>query len=197
MDSYQKDHSAKHYNEKIRTLDKQLCELIAKRKSISNYNQSFPPNQQIKEWAEAFGFYEDHLRYIFRALGMEKVFQPKVEPTGFRNTKPVMKFYNEGTRFYYITHIQQYDNASVLNLHIDASVEYREQHHQTPTEWDLYIGPDYDCYFLGGSGRDQHADLQFVISPRLPDDIKDITFKFIWRYRQFDKQDMEGEIIIK
>jgi AraC-like DNA-binding protein len=197
LDSYQKDHPAKHYNEKLRTLDKQLCELIAKRKSISNFNQSFPPIEQIKEWAEEFGLYEDHLRYIFRVMGNDKLFQPKVEPTGFRNIKPVMKFYNEGTRIYYITHLQQYDNASVLNLHIDDSVDNTEQHHREPTEWDLYIGPDYDCYFSGGSGSNQHIDLQFVISPRLPDDVKEIAFKFNWRYRQSDKQDIGGEIIIK
>jgi AraC-like DNA-binding protein len=196
LDNYQKDRPAKHYNENIRILDKQLCELISKRKSISNNRPGLPPIQQIKEWADEFGLYENHLRYIFRVLGDEKRFQPKVEPTGFRNIKPVMKFYNEGTRFYYITHIQQYNNASVLNLHIDDSVENRKQNHRKPTEWELYIGPDYDCYFSGGSGSNQHIDLQFVISPRLPDDVKEITFKFIWRYRQFDKQDIGGEIII-
>jgi hypothetical protein len=48
-----------HYDENVRLIDQQLCEWIAKRKSVSHNNPGFPPIEQIKEWAEEFGLYEN------------------------------------------------------------------------------------------------------------------------------------------
>ena len=41
-----------HYDEKIYEIDKEICELIKKRKDISNNNPSYPPLKYISKWAD-------------------------------------------------------------------------------------------------------------------------------------------------
>jgi hypothetical protein len=77
-------------------------------------------------------------------------------------------------------------------------VENEEETHREPIKWELSLGPDYDCYFSGGSSNNQHMTLQFVVSPRLPDNVEDMTFKFTWRrFRSPNEEGIGGEVILK
>ena len=198
--SYRPRNPTKHYDENVRFLDEQLCELIAKRKSVSNDNPGFPPIEQINIWAEKFGLYENFLHSVFYTLYNEHLHRPRVEPAGFRGITPVMRLVEVESRVFWVTHLRQYENATVLFLQIDSTAENQSKEgHRPHIQWELSIGPDYDCYASGGSGNGEQWTHQFVVSPRLPDDVTDISFKFSWRKMppNEDNEDVGGEVILK
>jgi len=198
--SHQVRRPTKHYDNKILSLDEQLCALIAQRKSVSNNNPGFPPIEQLSVWAQKYGLFESYLHSVFNTLYNEHLHRPKVEPTKFRGLIPVMKFVEADSQAFSITHLRQYENATVLYLQADGTVENETTTRRRPhLNWDLYISPEYECYSSRGSGNNEQWTQQFVISPRLPDDVKGITFKFWWRLMppSEDSEDLGGEVIVK
>jgi hypothetical protein len=113
----------KQYDENVLPIDEQLCALIAKRNAVSNNNPGFPPLEKIDEWAAKYGLYETHLDSVFHTLYHEELHRPRVEPTGFRGIIPVMKIAEAESQVFLITHLRQYENASVLYFQIDSKLE--------------------------------------------------------------------------
>lgn len=190
----------KHYDESVRPLDEQLCELIAKRKAVSNNNPGFPKIAEINSWAKKYGLYENHLHKVSYCIYNEQLYRPKVEPTGFLGIKPVMKFVEEDSKVFLVTHMRQYENATVLNFQIDSRFEHQEQGYRpVPIQWELSLEPEYDCYSSNGSGNNEQWTQQFVISPRLPDNVEEMIFRFNWKLRiqDEDKEEIGGEVILK
>ncbi|MBP1081393.1 MULTISPECIES: hypothetical protein [Bacillus] len=79
-----------HYDERILSINEQICALLKQRKEISNNNPGFPPLEEISRWAEEYGHYEELLRSIFLTLMDEDEFRPVVEPKDFRKYIPVL-----------------------------------------------------------------------------------------------------------
>jgi hypothetical protein len=111
-----------------------------------------------------------------------------------------MKLVEENSKAFLVTHMRQYENATVLYFQVDSKFENQEQGPRpVHTEWELSLGPEYDCYTNDGSGNNQQWIQRFVISPRLPDNAKDLVFNFKWQERNF-KENTEirnGEIILR
>jgi hypothetical protein len=190
----------KHYDENVLSIDEQICKLIADRKTVSNNNPGFPPIEQIEFLAEKYGLFEKHLHSIFSVLYNEQFYRPKVEPNRFLGIKPIMKFAETDSKAYLVTHLRQYENATVLYFQVDSKLENQEQGHRSvDIEWELSLGPEYDCYTNDGSGNNQQWTQRFVISPRLPDEIKDLTFSFKWKERKFNDESeiKSGEIQLR
>lgn len=168
-----------HYDDRIMNIDEQICSLIEQRKVISDHNPGFPPFELISKWAADFGLYEEFLKALFGTMLNEEHFRPMVEPSGFRKYIPVLKSAECGERLYTLNSIRQFNNASVLMLHIDWNAEpetefpAREHNH-----FDLFIGEPYDCRMTTGGSRSDHAFYKFVVSPPLPDDLSGIEFRF-------------------
>ena len=80
-----------HYNEDIKQIDEKLCELIKKRKEISNNDPGYPPFEYITDWAEKFDLYEDLLKSIFSSLWKDEIYKPFVEPKDYIKNLPVLK----------------------------------------------------------------------------------------------------------
>ena len=108
-----------HYDERILSIDEQICALLKERKDVSNNNPGFPPTEQIAEWAKKYDQYEDVLNSIFSTLRMEEEFKPRVEPENFIKHLPILKSVEKNDRLYTITFIRQFENASVVQLNID------------------------------------------------------------------------------
>jgi AraC-like DNA-binding protein len=190
----------KHYDQNVFPIDEQLCALVAKRKAVSNGNPGFPRIEQIEAWATQYGLYPSYLHSIFHALYNEQLHRPRVEPSGFRGIVPVMKLAEKESQVFLITHIRQYQNASVLYFQIDSKLENKCMEGRRPhiPHWELSVGPGYECYSSNGSGNNEQWIQQFVISPPLPDDLKDISFKFTWRSMPPDEESevICGEVVL-
>ena len=173
-----------YYNEQILSIDEQLCGLLKQRKELSNNNPGFPPLEHISGWMKKYGLYEDLLKSLFQLLKNEEFFRPQVEPNKFRKHIPVMKTREVAERLYSVTFIRQFDNASVVHLDIDwndtndsNSLEELHRRHAKGVFY-LSIGQNYDCRPIGGSGSGGHSTQKFVVSPPLPDNLRDLSLEF-------------------
>lgn len=169
-----------HYDERIIKIDEQICELIRKRKDISNNNPGYPPFEYISKWAEEFNLYENQLKSVFGSLWNEAPYKPVVKPNGFRMNLPVLKIVEKDNCLFSITVIRQYSNASIINFNIDKSdISDSSNCKSKYSSFELFIGEEYNCRMKSGSGAGDYFFYSFVVSPALPDDVSgiDLTFK--------------------
>ena len=168
-----------HYDESIHLVDEQLCELLKKRKVTSSNNPGFPPLEYISDWAKKYELHEDLLKSLFGILLNEEHFRPMVEPNGYRMHLPVLKSFEKDNRFFSVTYIRQYDNASVVNFNIDWDASNDppiDRPHRS--FFKLFIGQQYDCRMAGGSGSTGHFTNDYIVSPPLPDNISGLDLAF-------------------
>ncbi|RIW28930.1 hypothetical protein D3H55_20400 [Bacillus salacetis] len=171
-----------HYDHKLEAVDEQICQLIHKRKEISNNNSGFPTKELILKWSKKYNFYEDFLNSTFSHFFHEEVYKPVVEPRGFQKNVPVLKSFETDGTFYTVTFVRQYRNASIVHFTMDK--EDSEQGHrdfEDHSYFDLSISggkTDYDCRNNFGGGSGTHHSFTYTVSPALPENLSDITFIF-------------------
>ncbi|KEK23472.1 hypothetical protein [Bacillus gaemokensis] len=168
-----------HYDKRLFKIDEHICELLRKRKGISNDDPGFPLDEHINNWAIKYGFYEEFLNCVFELLRNESDFRPFVEPNGFRRYIPVLKCVEKDKYLYSVTFIRQYENASVINFNIDWDAVNdlpgeQSKHHF----FELFLGEKYDCRMIDGGGSAGHLSYNFIVSPPLPDDTSGINLIF-------------------
>ncbi|MCR2822261.1 hypothetical protein [Lederbergia panacisoli] len=174
-----KHYPTSNYDEKLLSIDERICALLKERKEISHNNPSFPSDELISNWAIKYNFYEDCLRAIFDTLRVEDSFKPRVKPERFRKLLTVLKSVEIKQRLYTVTAIRQYENASVVLLHIDwdgtRDLDAMQHHHFI----ELSLGEKYDCWMESGGGSEGHYTYSYNVSPPLPDDLSkmDIVFR--------------------
>lgn len=168
-----------HYEERIKQIDEKICGLIKQRKEISNNNPGYPPFEYISNWAEKFDLYEDLLKSIFSSLWNDKLYKPLVEPEGFQRNLPVLKSTEVDNKFFSVIYIRQYSNSSIVNFNMDWDNSNDSSEHQSRhTNFELFISNQYDCRLISGTGGDGHFHYNFVVSPRLPDNVSGIELIF-------------------
>lgn len=172
--------STDKYDERLFSIDEQLCELLKKRKDISTNNSRFPPKEVIANWAKKYGLYEDYLSSLFGSVGLVDYFKPRVDPIGFRENIPVLKSIEINDCFYSVMFIRQYENASVLRLNVDwdGTDELPMDIHRQHPIFELFIKGEYECREDGRRGSTGTNTYNFIISPPLPDDISGIELVF-------------------
>ncbi|MEK4850111.1 hypothetical protein NST04_09695 [Paenibacillus sp. FSL H7-0756] len=187
-----------HYDERIIDIDQDICSLIKKRKEVSDNNPGFPPLEYISKWSETFELYEDFLNSLFASMMNEKQFKPMIEPAGFRQYIAILKSAVIGDRFYTLTSMKQYTNASVLTLNIDwdnkQDIDSKSHQH---SHYELDINDQYDCRMINGGSRSDHASYKYVISPPLPDEISGIQFRFKEYSFPFKNSEASDEIVFE
>jgi hypothetical protein len=166
-----------HYDDRVFSIDEEICALMKKRREVSNHNPGFPPPEYISNWAGKYDLYEDLLNSVFGTLRMEAEFKPRVEPKNFKKYLPILKSVEKEDRLYTLTFIRQFENASVVQLNIDWDDSnddiddlrhLRHTHHHNSIE--LSLGEHYECRFDSGSGSGGHSRTNFIVSPPIPDE---------------------------
>lgn len=168
-----------HYDERIEAIDQQICELIKKRKDLSDNNPGFPTKQLISTWSKNYDLYEDFLNSVFSGFLHEDIYKPAVEPKGFRKNIPILKSFEKDDKFYTVTFIRQFKNASMIHLTVDRRDSDDEMHDYT--YFDLSIKgkeEEYDCRNEGGGGSGGHMAYSFIVSPALPEDTSQFKLVF-------------------
>jgi hypothetical protein len=182
-----------HYDEKVTKIDEQICDLVKQRKEISSNDPGYPPFEYITGWAEKYGLYEDLLKSIFSTLWQENIYKPTVEPEGFQKIVPVLKTIEVENKLYTVIAMRQYMNASIIIFNIEwdstsDSLEDQSMH----MHYELFINADYDCRVIDGSGSSGHSHNNFLVFPRLPDDLSGIEltlkqYRFTSQGQQADR----------
>ena len=166
-----------YYYKDLATIDEQICELLAKRKELSNNNPGFPNLELISEWSQKYGLNENWLRRIFAAYMLyEGHLQPPVEPTGFLKFVPILKFVEIDNMTYAVTHMKQYSNVSVVYVEteINTPEPYVILGHAS---FELFISLEYQCRQSHGSGHGKGMQHSFIVTPALPDNVSELEFR--------------------
>ncbi|MEG0440262.1 MAG: hypothetical protein RR587_13595 [Solibacillus sp.] len=168
------------YDERLFSIDEQICEMLKKRKDISNNYSGFPPKEVIANWAEKYDLYEEYLSSLFGSVRLVDYFKPRVDPIGFRKHIPVLKSVEINDRFYSVMFIRQYENASVLRLNVDwdGTDELPMDIHSRRSVFELLLKGDYDCRADGRKGSIGTDAYKFIVSPPLPDDVSELELVF-------------------
>ncbi|AHF07255.1 hypothetical protein [Desulfitobacterium metallireducens] len=164
-----------YYCEELTPIDGQICELLVKRKELSDDNPGFPHLDQISSWSEQYGLNEDWLRRIFSLMYGEHNWVPPVEPSDFLKFVPILKSVEINRVVYAVTHMKQYRNASVV--YIETEVNKNEPFTRLGhNRFELNISPEYQCRQNGGYGQQKGMVHSFVVTPPLPDEVAGIVF---------------------
>ncbi|MFT8320989.1 MAG: hypothetical protein ABF649_08795 [Bacillus sp. (in: firmicutes)] len=102
------------YDERLLTIDGELCALLQKRKEICGKQSGMPPARFIQIWAEQYDSHERFLNTFFGLIKRQDQMKLPVEPKGFIKHIPVLKAAEKKERIYSITHILQYKNVSIM-----------------------------------------------------------------------------------
>lgn len=188
-----------HYDERVITIDEQICALLKQRKELSENNPGYPPFEYISKWATTFELYEDFLKAVFGTFISEEHFKPVVEPSGFRKHIPVLKSFESGEFFYTLNSIRQYSNASVVTFSIDWDVttDIPPKSPYKHSYFELDIGAQYNCRMTNGGSSSGHASYNYVISPSLPDNPSEIVLTFKEYSKPFKKNETGTEIAFR
>lgn len=165
-----------YYCNELAPLDEEICSLLAKRKELSDKNPGFPNSDLILKWSQKFGLKENWLRKVFTVyLQGEECYQPPAEPTGFLKFVPVLKSVTIENFSHTVTYMKQYSNASIVYVETELIVsgQFFGIGHAS---FELSIAPEYQCRQEGGSGSGKIKQHSFVVTPPLPDDIRDVEF---------------------
>lgn len=164
-----------YYCELLAQIDEEICALLAKRKELSNNNTGFPHLDSITAWSQEYGLNEDMVLSVFGTLFHENRFHTHVEPTGFLNFVSILKSMEIDSVFYAVTHMKQYENASVV--YIETEVNTTEHYVRLGhAGFELFISPEYQCRSNGGCGQSKGMQHSFVVTPPLPDDVTGVEF---------------------
>ncbi|WP_339230864.1 hypothetical protein NSQ77_10655 [Oceanobacillus sp. FSL K6-2867] len=171
-----------YYNDKIKSIDEQICDLIRRRKDLSNNDPGFPTKELITNWAGKYNMHEEYLNSVFSHFLSEEIYRPIIEPKGFLKTIQILKSLEKNDCFYTVTFIRQYKNASVIHFTVDTDIS-DEEHEAFPEhkffELSIVGGEiEYDCRNEGGGGSGCHTAYTFVVSPPLPDDVSGYELQF-------------------
>ena len=166
-----------YYCEELATIDEQICELLAKRKELSNNNPGFPTLELISSWSQKFGLNEDWLRMIFSVYmhSEDRLLSP-VEPAGFLKFVPILRSVVIDNMMYAVTHMKQYSNASVVCIETEIITDdpFTRLGH---VRHELFISSDYLCRPSGGCGHGKGMLHSFIVTPALPDDVSEFEFR--------------------
>jgi len=171
-----------YYCESLAVIDEQICELLAKRKEISNDNPGLPSHGLISPWCKQYGLNEDKMQRIFACMSSEHSFLPhqQIEPTEFLKFVPILKSVELDNIIYAVTSMKQYKNASVV--YIEAELNSAEENVRLEfSGFELFISPKYQCRPHGGSGQVKGLQHTFVVTPSLPDDVTGFEFRLTIR----------------
>ncbi|KAA0546938.1 hypothetical protein FZW96_13175 [Bacillus sp. BGMRC 2118] len=161
-----------YYDSRIEHIDEHICQLIQKRKELSNSNPGFPHKHLISAWSSTYHFYEDFLNGVFSHLINEEIYTPVVEPKEFKKNVAVLKSFEKGDVFYSVPFVSQFKNASVVHLSIDQAIVNEEDIHRNHSFFKLSIrgSAKFHCHNEGGGGSSGHMSYRYIVTPALPDD---------------------------
>ncbi|MEK0314168.1 hypothetical protein [Cohnella sp. 56] len=168
-----------YYDERVKSVDEQLCKLLQERKRLSPDNPGYPPFAYIEQWAARCGLYDEHLKALFGLLLHEDTFKPAIEPAGFVGYVPIHRSVEHAGCLYTLAAARQYDNASVVTLHIDRhEMDAPDLPAHFWMSYELELGEGFECRTDQGGSSGSHAYCDYVVSPALPVDMSGMAFVF-------------------
>ncbi|WP_053367941.1 hypothetical protein [Bacillus sp. FJAT-27245] len=198
MKKYRFEPPTDYYDERVSVIDEQICALIQERKEVSGNNPGFPPLDRITDWAEKYGIAPELLGNLFAWLLHEEQFRLPPEPFGYRKNISLLKTVEMDDRYYTLSFIRQFENASVVQFTIDWDEPERQIGDPFDTHnFEMFLKEPYRCRLTRGGGSNGHYHYKYIVTPPLPDNLQgtELVFK---EYRNHPKKEPTGlEVVFR
>lgn len=169
------------YNAEVKRIDEQILTLIQERKAITGKKRLSPDSELLEEWAARFEMdtsqIVQYLHMLNDAVPRRKYWE---EPGVLLGVLPIVKRTIFEDCEYTLTHAMQYEALSIVTVEIKYLKETVE-HIRLRAALALEIMSEvaYEIQLHGGHGGGAHTQMQFLISPPLPNDLDTVEFSLI------------------
>ncbi|MBY9080298.1 hypothetical protein KIH86_02200 [Paenibacillus sp. HN-1] len=168
------------YNEEIEAIDEALLDLIHKRRETANGRRMAPDMEKLEQLSAKYGIELPELSMLIHGFNdqVRPVFwEESSELTGVLS---IMKKTVSGDCEYMLTHAMQYEDYSRVALDIRYLPESRQDVMLRPQLTLAVIGEgQYTVNPQGGRGGGGRSKMEFVVVPRLPDNLENIEFSLV------------------
>jgi hypothetical protein len=167
------------YNDEFRSIDETFLKLLQERKGLSKGKQIFPPKEVMQEWANRYDMDIPQISWLMNSLNHPELPIVRNELGELLNVVPIMKRTIQDGFEYLVSHAMQHENGSIVKVDIKSSSVNHAGHIRPKLL--LEIKGDVEYYVrpngVHGGGGESHLD--FLVNPRLPDELKDVQFALI------------------
>lgn len=170
------------YNDEFKKMDETLLQLLKERKEVAKGKRLFPPTDLMEEWAEKFEMDIPEISWLMHELNDGS--RPFYKPDGPGELIAVLQIMRKSTLGdfdYVITHSMQHEHASIITLEINYKEKDNENiGHIVPHLILQVSGPaNFNVRKSGSHGGGGNTQMQFEVSPRLPDNLNNIHFALV------------------
>ncbi len=169
------------YNDEAKQIDEQILELYRQRKAVSGGKGLFPDTETIEEWATRLELQPGEITFILSNLNEAR---PRrhfwEEPGALLGVLPIMQTTLQDDAEYTLTHALQHEKLSIVTLEIKYLKE-TVGHVNVNAELMLTVvgDTDYEIDGHGARGGGAHLQMQFMVSPPLPEDLSFVEFSLV------------------
>ncbi|WP_067623227.1 chorismate mutase [Alicyclobacillus acidiphilus] len=168
------------YDHRLKPIDEQLAKLIAERLRISQGTNGYPTKEQFDRWCEEYHVDRHIIASVFAAMNNPRR-PPRlpVSPQNLSGIVPVMKKVQSDGITYQITRMEQYTDFSLVyaEIYTDEDAETAELNIQLIL--DVEPNDGRQIQFHRSLGHTNQSSLVYMVSPRLPDDLKTFSFRLV------------------
>ena len=168
------------YNESFKEIDNNLIRLLHDRKIMANGTRFFPPMELMEEWAKRYDMEIPQISWLMHSINEGPHSFTHDGPGELLNVIPIMKKSVVGEFEYVLTHSMQHENGSVVFLEIekldkDKNVGIVRSH----LILEVNGKKEYQVNRHGSHGSDGRTKVEFLVIPRLPDQLDGISFSLM------------------
>ncbi|PWI57499.1 chorismate mutase [Sulfoacidibacillus thermotolerans] len=168
------------YDHHLEPIDEQLAKLIAERLRISQGTNGYPTKEQFDRWCEEYHVDRHVIASVFAAMNNPRR-PPRlpVSPQNLVGIVPVMKKVQSEGIAYQITRMEQYADFSLVyvDIYTDDDAETAELNIQLMLNVEPSEGRQIQ--FHRSQGHTNQSSLVYMVSPKLPDDLKAFSFRLV------------------
>lgn len=169
------------YNAEAEVIDRQLLELVKQRKALSAGKPLAPGMEILDRWAAEFEMEPVEISVLlnnFNKKAMLRHFNP--EPKLLQGVLPIMKRTVDGEFEYMLSHAMQYAENSIVTLEIQY-LKLSDERIQIRPALDLVVlgAEPYEVNTTRSGGGGSEIQMQFIVSPPLPEDLSAIEFSLV------------------
>ncbi len=168
------------YNEEFKAIDDKLFSLLQERKTKANGKRFFPPYELMEEWAKQYDMDISQINWFFHSINEGRHSYIPDGPGELLNVVPLMKKAIIGDFQYLLTHSMQHQNGSMITLEIEIIDKEQIIGLVRPHLMLEVIGKEeYQVSRHGSHGSEGQSQVQFLVTPRLPDQMEGISFVLV------------------
>ncbi|MDB5083200.1 MAG: hypothetical protein JWN30_86 [Bacilli bacterium] len=176
------------YLDELKEVDQKILSLLAERAKTAAGQRYMPPADLMLHWAETFHLDLSLIKWLFHGLNQMTlpVYGP-IDTGDLQTVVPIMKKIQVEECEYQLTHMMQYVHASEVILEIRANEDPVYGFSSIRPQLILNVEPDngYFIQTMGFQGGGNRASLKFIITPKLPEDLSELSFSLQPNYQPF------------